>query len=42
LQIRDFSKDCTSPAGNEADIIFNTASNTIQYCDGANWRGIGK
>jgi len=29
---------CTSPAGNEADMIYNNTSNVLQYCDGAVWR----
>jgi hypothetical protein len=29
---------CTNPTRNEGAIIFNTAFNVMQYCDGENWR----
>jgi Concanavalin A-like lectin/glucanases superfamily len=29
---------CTSPAGNEGNMIYNSASAVLQYCDGTNWR----
>jgi hypothetical protein len=30
---------CTSPVGNEADIIYNNAFNVYQYCNGK-WVGM--
>ena len=35
---QDGQYDCTSPAGNEADMIYNGASHVYQYCDGTYWR----
>ena len=32
---------CSSPAGNEGDMIYNSASNVMQYCNGTNWVGFG-
>ena len=33
---------CGSPAGKAGDVIYNADSNTLQYCDGVSWVGIGK
>ena len=32
---------CTSPAGNERDIIYNGDYNTYQFCNGTRWMGYG-
>ena len=32
---------CTSPAGNERDMIYNSASNVMQYCNGTGWVSTG-
>ena len=32
---------CASPAGNEADMIYNGTSHVMQFCDGAAWRAMG-
>lgn len=37
-----FDLTCSGPAGNRGDIIYNDDHNVLQYCDGANWRAIGK
>ena len=28
---------CSSPAGNEADVVYNSAYHTYQFCNGTNW-----
>lgn len=33
--------DCTSPAGVEADMYYNTTHKRVQYCDGTNWVNMG-
>jgi hypothetical protein len=33
--------DCTSPAGNERDIIYNNGFHTYQFCNGTNWMPFG-
>ncbi|MGC2468038.1 MAG: LamG-like jellyroll fold domain-containing protein [Candidatus Acidiferrum sp.] len=33
---------CGNPPGREADLMYNNGSSTMQYCNGANWIGIGK
>jgi hypothetical protein len=33
---------CSSSSGNEADIIYNSASNVLQYCNGSYWATFGK
>jgi hypothetical protein len=33
--------DCTSPAGVEADMFYNTTHKRVQYCDGSNWVNMG-
>lgn len=33
---------CSNPAGNSGDIIYNTNSNVMQYCNGTAWIGIGQ
>jgi hypothetical protein len=32
---------CTSPSGNEGDMMYNGVSRLTQYCDGATWRAMG-
>jgi hypothetical protein len=32
---------CTTPAGTAGDQIYNSISNTMQYCNGANWVNMG-
>jgi hypothetical protein len=32
---------CTTPAGTAGDQIYNSTSNTMQYCNGANWVNMG-
>jgi hypothetical protein len=32
-----YAGSCSSPAGNEADIVYNSASHTYQFCNGTNW-----
>jgi hypothetical protein len=32
---------CASPAGNEADMIYNGTSHVMQYCNGAAWKAMG-
>lgn len=33
--------DCTSPAGVEADMYYNTTYKRVQYCDGTDWVNMG-
>jgi hypothetical protein len=33
---------CSSPTGKEGTILYNSANAVMQYCDGVNWRSIGK
>jgi|GEM_PF-5491042 len=33
---------CASPAGTEGTMFYNDTSNVMQYCNGANWVGVGK
>ena len=32
---------CVSPAGNEADIVYNSAYHTYQFCNGTSWMAYG-
>ncbi len=32
---------CSSPAGNESDMMYNNDKGFMQYCDGTHWRAIG-
>lgn len=32
---------CTNPAGNSADIFYNTSQNSVQFCDGEKWFNTG-
>jgi hypothetical protein len=32
---------CTSPAGNEKDIVYNNDFHTYQFCNGTNWKDMG-
>jgi len=34
--------ECVNPLYNEGMLLYNSASNVMQYCDGANWVAIGK
>jgi hypothetical protein len=33
---------CGNPAGNEGDMIYNSAYHAMQYCNGSTWETIGK
>lgn len=33
--------DCTTPAGVEADMYYNTTYKRVQFCDGTNWINMG-
>ena len=33
---------CSSPSGVEGQMVYNTSFNVMQYCNGADWVGIGK
>jgi hypothetical protein len=33
---------CTSPAGNEGDMMYNNPYRVMQYCDGMHWRQTGR
>ena len=33
---------CVEPEGKAGELVFNSASNVMQYCDGVGWVGIGK
>lgn len=33
--------DCTTPAGVEADMYYNTTHKRVQFCDGTNWINMG-
>ena len=33
---------CGSPAGKAGEVVFNSSSAVMQYCDGVGWVGIGK
>lgn len=33
---------CNSPSGNGGDMIYNTGTNTMQYCNGSGWVKVGK
>ncbi len=37
-----FDFTCSGPVGDRGDILYNADHNVLQYCDGANWRAIGK
>jgi hypothetical protein len=32
---------CSNPAGNEADMAYNSDNHTMQFCDGTNWKTLG-
>ena len=34
--------DCTNPAGDEGDIMYNSTSNVMQYCEGDEWKAMWK
>lgn len=31
---------CTSPAGTEGEVIYNSTEKTLQYCDGTTWHDL--
>lgn len=33
---------CTSPAGNEGQMMYNADYHVMQYCNGTNWKAVGK
>ncbi|NCC23335.1 MAG: hypothetical protein EOM26_12890, partial [Alphaproteobacteria bacterium] len=33
---------CTSPDGTEGTMIYNADDSVMQYCNGAEWIGVGK
>lgn len=33
---------CLNPAGNSGDIVYNSSSNVMQYCNGTGWIAIGQ
>ncbi|PCJ98193.1 MAG: hypothetical protein COA45_08575 [Zetaproteobacteria bacterium] len=35
------SRNCTSPAGLQGEILFNTDYDVMQYCNGSNWIAMG-
>ncbi|MBZ0296716.1 MAG: hypothetical protein K8L99_29410 [Anaerolineae bacterium] len=32
---------CTSPAGNEGDLRYDSTAKAVYFCDGTNWQGMG-
>jgi hypothetical protein len=41
-QLFQWGGGCTGPDGAQGDLYYNTSRNVMQYCEGRNWRPMGK
>lgn len=42
VDLRDLASACVNPAGVQGDILYNSTSNTVQFCEGNEWIATGR